>query len=113
MKSLLAAGCIALSLSGAAFAQEASITTQSTTTTTAPAQGDYSASKTERSVDSAGNESVKHKSYESGPNGTAQSSMEKSKSADGSEAERHKQVTTTPDGSTSSETTERKTDPQN
>src|SRR6185437_15125353 len=70
MTKYLLAGAAAFALmSGVAFAQS-SISTQSTTTTNgAPVNEGYSVNKTQKAIDSNGNEINKSRAYESGAGG--------------------------------------------
>ena len=75
-------------ISGVAFAQDAPGTTtetQSTTTTnSAPVIGNYSASRTQKTIDANGNEIKKSETYESGNGGTSTRSSVQTNAPDGS-----------------------------
>jgi hypothetical protein len=82
-------------MTGAALAQSSSSdTTTSTQSTTVPAVGSYSSTKSQKTIDSNGTETDKSRSYTSGADGTKASSSS---------------LTTTPDGSKLSTSHEERT----
>jgi hypothetical protein len=77
-------------MTGVAFAQSASTSTQSTTTI-APAEGTYHSSETQKSTDSDGTATDKTQTYKSGPGGSKATSSSHTTSSDGSEQSTYKE----------------------
>jgi hypothetical protein len=91
-------------MTGIAFAQgtsDTTISTQTTTSTPAPAVGSFSSSKSQKTIDSTGTEIDKSQSYTSGSKGTDASSSTQTTAPDGSVlSASHLEHTASPGGDT-------------
>jgi hypothetical protein len=90
-------------MTGVALAQGMSSqsTTSSTTSTTVPVVGSYSATETQRTIDSNGNQIDKSRSYQTGSGGSSSSSSSQATSPDGAlQIDRHEENSVSPDGAT-------------
>ena len=94
-------------MSGVALAQsstsDVTTSTQTTTTTPVPLIGSYSTTKTQKTIDSDGNQTDKSHTYTSGSNGTTSSTTKKTMTEDGSQTSTsHEEQTANPRGDTTS-----------
>ena len=107
MTKYLLAGAAAFALmSGVAFAQSSTSTQSTTTTNGAPVNEGYSISKTQKTIDSNGNEINKSRAYESNAGGTNATSSTRTNAADGSQTTTsHEEQSSVPAGETRTDTT--------
>jgi hypothetical protein len=111
MNRFILAGGLAVALaSGGAIAQDSSVSTQSTTTRSDPADSSHSASKSEHSTDTMGNSSSRHESYRSDGSGSSSEATSHTDNADGSQSAAHEEHATSPDGTSSSSESRTTTD---